>query len=299
MIIVELMGGLGNQMFQYALGRHLSLMNKTSLKLDLTRLEERAPGNNYVLRNYELDKYHHNAQVVEKNELAYFIPVRSFTSKVLYRVKERLGLVSIKHEAGFEFQPEILMSGKNTYLSGYWQSEKYFSSISETIRNDFAIKKSLLSDISNLETFRNILLKMSQTNSVSVHFRRGDYVSNPLIEEKYGTYSPAYYQKAISLIKSKIEQPHFFLFSDEPGWLKSNIEFKDPFTIIEGYQGYIDMFLMSQCKHNIIANSSFSWWGAWLNDNHAKTVIAPLKWFVSDDENNQTKDLIPEEWERI
>jgi len=135
------------------------------------------------------------------------------------------------------------------------------------------------------------------TNSVSIHFRRGDYVTNPLTSQHHGVCSNKYYQDAISLLKSKISQPHFFLFSDEPEWLKTNVSLQEPFRIIDNNPGYVDLYLMSNCKHNIIANSSFSWWGAWLNNNPDKIVIAPHKWFNEPGIN--TYDLIPETWIRL
>jgi hypothetical protein len=299
MIIVKLIGGLGNQMFQYALGRHLALINNTSLKLDLTQLEERPNDNNYTFRNFELDKYNLQAQIATKKDIAFFFPNGFITKVTFYRVMKRLRLIGIINETGFEFHQEILSTRKSVYLSGYWQSEKYFSSISGIIKQDFTIKGYLLTDIFNSGRLKDIISKISQTNSVTIHFRRGDYVTDPLIKEHHGECSPDYYQRAISFIKTKTKLPHFFLFSDDSDWLKINIPLTESFTIIENNEGFLDLYLMSLCKHNIIANSSFSWWGAWLNNNSEKIVIAPQKWFANDETNKQTKDLIPDKWIRI
>ena len=215
------------------------------------------------------------------------------------RVKKLIKLISIKNENDFGFQPEMLSFKKNVFLNGYWQSEKYFSPVSRIIKNDFTIKDNFLSEILNSDRLNDVLNKITQTNSVAIHFRRGDYVHDPNTNKHHGLCSMDYYQRAISFLKKQTNLPHFFLFSDEPGWLKANFTLEEPFTIIENNPGYADLYLMSNCKHNIIANSSFSWWGSWLNRNAKKIVVTPDKWFNDSEKNKQTRDLIPEKWIRM
>ena len=140
---------------------------------------------------------------------------------------------------------------------------------------------------------------IKSTNAVSIHFRRGDYVDQPETNKTHGTCTKEYYQKAVDLMASRIVNPHFFLFSDEPEWIKENFSTAIPSTHVAGYPGFIDMYLMGLCRHNIIANSSFSWWGAWLNINPDKIVIAPTQWFAIDEINNKAVDLVPSNWIRL
>ena len=140
---------------------------------------------------------------------------------------------------------------------------------------------------------------ISQTNSVSLHIRRGDYVSNQKTNQTHGTCDLDYYQRCITEIEKEVENPYFFVFSDEIEWVKENLKINHPAEYVDqntGDKSYEDMRLMSQCKHNVIANSSFSWWGAWLNSYPDKIVFAPKRWFASDKHN--TKDLIPEGWKK-
>lgn len=297
MIIVQLLGGLGNQMFQYAFGRQLAIINSTCLKVDLRTLNDNTPRDNFTYRNYELDCFNLNAEIAGERDLNKFVPVKSKLKRIINRVKKFTGIIKFINEDKFSFQPEVLTTGKNIYLKGYWQSEKYFGQISEKIKEDFTLKECYLNRISLTESIIRIKEVILKTDSVAVHFRRGDYVTNPLTSQHHGVCSNKYYQDAICLLKSKIGKPHFFLFSDEPEWLKTNFTLREPFTIIENNPGFVDLYLMSLCKHNIIANSSFSWWGAWLNNNPEKIIIAPYKWFREPAIN--THDLIPEGWIRL
>jgi Glycosyl transferase family 11 len=175
-------------------------------------------------------------------------------------------------------------------LDGYWQSEKYFIDCSKLIRKDFTFKNEL--DSYNLK----LKSKIDKTNSVSIHIRRGDYVNNLNTNATHGLCSIDYYIKAVNYITERIESPYFFVFSDDIEWAKKNIMLNFPCQFIShniGSKSYLDMQLMSLCKHNVIANSSFSWWGAWLNSNDNKIVIAPRKWFAV---NTDICDLIPSNW---
>lgn len=292
MIISNIIGGLGNQMFQYAIGKSLAYKLGDTLKVDLTDFTK------YNLhQGFELNKvFNCNIKVASNLEISkiltwqkYFF-IRKIFSKSLFKNLRNKGFVV---EPYYHYWQEINNLKGNLYLMGYWQSEKYFIKIKDIIRKDF-IFKNLLSD-KNKKVAHNI----SQVNSVSLHVRRGDYITN---KKNYfiGTCDLHYYQKAIEFIKHKITNPFFFVFSDDISWAKKNLptDLKIFFVDHNNYENsYYDMQLMSLCKHNIIANSTFSWWGAWLNSYFNKVVIAPKKWFA--DSTYNVEDLIPENWLRI
>jgi hypothetical protein len=223
-----------------------------------------------------------------------------YRNNLISKIKRRLGSLKLVNEKGYQFNPEIMELKGNIYLNGYWQSEKYFEAIRSNLLSEFSLKNSLLDKLESNESLRKIKALINTTNSVSVHFRRGDYVSDSVTSQFHGTCSMSYYQNAIKRIVAEIPNPHFFLFTDDPEWVKSQ-------KIIEGFPStlavtsnmHLDMYLMSQCQHNIIANSSFSWWGAWLNRNPEKLVIAPKRWYAKVELNPQTQDLVPENWIRL
>lgn len=193
-------------------------------------------------------------------------------------------------EPHFNYWPGIASLSHSVYLAGYWQSEKYFSDASEAIRADFTFRTPLSKKNAELAE------RVGQTNSVSLHVRRGDYVSSAKTNATHGFCSLDYYRAAVLHMAAHIEQPEFFIFSDDMAWVKANLKIDFPCRYVDHNQGaesYNDMRLMSLCKHHVIANSSFSWWGAWLNPNPNKTVIAPRKWFAND---NNVDDLFPSDW---
>ena len=295
MIIVKLQGGLGNQMFQYAIGRQLSIINNTYLKLDLSFLNDKTPRANFTIRNYELDAFNLACSFPEYIEIKHF-----YQNNLISKIKRRLGSLKQVKEKGLKFNPNILELKGNIYLSGYWQSEKYFEAIRSNLLSEFSLKNSLQDKLESDESLQQIKELINTTNSVSVHFRRGDYVSDSVTNQFHGTCLMNYYQDAIRRIADQIPNPHFFLFSDDPEWVVSNRIIDDfPTTVVTAPNMHLDMYLMSLCKHNIIANSSFSWWGAWLNPNPEKMVIAPKRWFAKDELNLQTQDLIPQNWIRL
>ncbi len=287
------MGGLGNQMFQYALGRRISLLRNTTLKVDVSFLNDTAL--NHTSRNFELNVFSSDIAVASETDISKFNDLQN--SKLKRGIRQILPFVFpyyIIGEPSNEYNSQILNSPKNSLLIGFWQTEKYFLSIQETIRKDFTFKTPL-SGVNN-----RLAESMEACNSVGVHIRRGDYVHNPETNRYHGSCSPEYYYKAIEEIKNKIENVRLYIFSDDLHWVKENMKFDVPVTYIDnnsGINSYLDMQLMSLCKHNIIANSSFSWWAAWLNANPEKMVIAPARWF--NDSAISVKDIIPEGWQKI
>lgn len=286
MVAVELIGGLGNQMFQYATARALALSRNEKLFLDNHLFA------NYALHDYALHHFKIESSFLDKDETV-FEPLRFYD-------KARATLLQKKvyhtyEEKDLTYDKKIFESShKNIFLKGYFQSENYFIRFKDRIRKDFEI-------ISPLKKATIDMLKIIESeNSVSLHIRRGDYVSNPEANAVHGTCDLNYYHKAIEMIKEKTENPVFFIFSDDIDWAKQNLKLDHPAYFVDfndASTNYEDLKLMSSCKHNIIANSSFSWWGAWLNNYQHKTVIAPSKWFKTDIHNS--KDIIPESWLKI
>lgn len=284
MIIVKLKGGLGNQMFQYSLARSVSEEKKLLFKIDIRWFD------NQRLRSYGLDKFNIIDNIASEEDIKKIIPINRF---FLYFFKKRELLINWNKRRFIEqlewsYNPEIMNTGDNVYFDGYWQSEKYFKNISEIIINEFSLKNDFQI---NSKDYLNII---NGSNSVSIHVRRGDYLTTPNILNL----DLNYYKKAISIVNKKINNPKFFLFSDDLNWCKGVFKFLgSDVNFVQGFDDFESLGLMKACKHNIIANSSFSWWGAWLNRNTEKIVIAPDKWGYYERQGRKPKkDMIPEEW---
>lgn len=296
MVIVKLMGGLGNQMFQYALGRQLSQTLKVPLKLDLSYFYKENYHPEETIRHYELGVFNIEESFASPEEIADFMieKPKELFPKLFFQIKRAIVPKRIVRERFFHFDPQILSVKSPSYLEGYWQTFKYFENIDSIIRKEFSFKKNPDSRV--LEQYQ----KIQSVNSVSIHIRRGDYVAFKSVNAYHGVCSLEYYEKAISLISKKVKDPVFFIFSDEINWAKENIKINGPHHFIDNdasVPACEDLRLMSKCKHQIIANSSFSWWAAWLNDWNGKIVVAPHKWF--NEESKDTKDIIPQNWIRI
>ena len=287
MIIVRVTGGLGNQMFQYAMYKSLEKKGKL-VKLDSKSFYETKKEHN----GYELERiFDIKPNKPTKEDLEKFDENNIST---LFKIKRKLfGDKKFVYDTKeYVFNKDVYKL-KNSYLNGYWQSIKYFEEIENDIKKDFRFKNQL--DNKNLE----ILNEIENSNSISIHIRRGDYMS----PENYNMYgciaTPTYYKKAIKVIEEKVENPTFFVFSNDMDWVKKNIQINSRVFYIDinsGNGSYKDMQLMSNCKHNIIANSSFSWWGAWLNENKNKIVIAPKKWINREDVDSNKIELFCEGW---
>lgn len=292
MIVTRLIGGLGNQMFQYAVGRALAHRAGSRLALDVSGFA------NYDLRRYELAEFNIAAEVASEKQLIALGAV-SKPPTFINRLLRRLGYAAPEHvlrEASFTYDNRIERASAPVYLDGYWQSEKYFVHIADELRKEFSLRDAC--DTANAEMAAQILAAGS--GAVSLHIRRGDYVSNAHTAQYHGVCSLDYYREAVSHIARYVEQPHFFVFSDDHAWVKENLQIDSPMTLVQvnsADRGIYDMMLMKSCRHHVIANSSFSWWGAWLNSHADKIVIAPREWFKQS--GNDTRDLIPASWTRL
>lgn len=292
MIIVKVIGGLGNQLFQYATARRLSVTRDTELKLDISDFAD-------YHRYYLLDRFNIQANLANKNEIRKFRRYKKSRLRIFGRFYNAFFANESKYieEKRYGFNPEILSLGDNIYLDGFWQTEKYFKDIKNLLFEEFKPRNPVQ------EYYREIIEKIKNTESVAVHFRRGDYVSNKKLVEIYGTPSLKYYITAAQIIKEKIPTAIFFLFSDNIEWVKKNISLPGEIIYVSKETSDCEdeeLFTMSFCKHYIISNSTFSWWGAWLStihNNHNKIIIAPQQWFK--DESIVPKDIIPEEWLKL
>ena len=288
MIIVRLCGGLGNQLFQYAAGRSLSIAHQTELVLDLGWYKN-TPASN-TPRHYELARYPIRARVASANEERL---CRLYSSRILQRLQLLRWPWNRHQETNFEFDSRFTNLKDNTYLDGYWQSFKYFEGVVDAIRSEFMP----LPAPSALD--QAIGDKVHVTESVSVHVRRGDYVTQKAAATVHGACPLDYYDAAMQIIERRVSSPHFYVFSDDSEWAKTNLTFPGPAMFVDhnnSATAFQDMRLMSQCHHHVIANSSFSWWGAWLNPRKDKLVIAPKKWFSDD---RSTSSLTPIDWIRL
>lgn len=270
--VVRIKGGLGNQMFQYAF--FISLKKKHPFSFYLFDLTESL----YCHSGYQFDYIFHTKTF--------------FYWKVYRRIKKYCPCFfyhtqNISQENSLQFSDQYFKpSGAINIFDGYWQSEKYFTDSSKKIRSLYHFNEELLNDSS-----RQLKNSMNECAYVSVHIRRGDYLS---LSDHLGICNISYYQKAISYIKTTVKNPIFVFFSDDIPWVKEHFQEKSAIYVDwnQGKDSWQDMYLMSRCKHNIVANSSFSWWGAWLNNNPLKIVVAPKQWF----KYSPNYDIIPDGW---
>jgi len=279
MVITRLMGGLGNQMFQYAAARKISLVKNSSLKLDVSDYQRDK------LRQFRLDNFNIKADVAQPTDLKYFYRYRGRRPQAkifnfFQSIKPPEKQVYIK-EDGYGYDAITEKLSDNIYLEGYWQNEKYFKTIERFIREEFALKEPLSAE------YKKIAEKIERNNAVAIHIRRGDYLSEKL-SKVFEACSPEYYAKAIEQISARVSNPRFFIFSDDISWAKKNLpsDIAADFISQNDTEDFEDLILMSKCRHNIIANSSFSWWGAWLNQSPDKIIIAPRKRFKDDSKNS-------------
>ena len=293
MITVHLVTGLGNQFFQYAVGRTLSLKYGVPLSLDVSSLPF------YFKMGY--DEGHITHFNIEARVCDLPKQTQMYSSNRLFRkflkLRDRLlpyYLRTYVVEKQFHFDPKILCARRSAYLEGYFQSEAYFGSHKDILRKELSVK--------NPPEGRNAILadEIRSTQAVSLHVRRGDYVNNPEMSKVHGCYDRRYYRRAVEIIASKTADPRIYVFSDDPAWVKANLKLDFPTVYVDHNTpktNYEDLRLMSLCKHHIIANSTFSWWGAWLDPNPDKLVIAPERWFA--DSPHDTRDIIPKDWIKV
>lgn len=287
MIITQLTGGLGNQLFQYAAAKSLSLHHQAELVLDISSFYRDELPDLEVPRNFELLNF-----VGIKEKFLKYEP-KGENKKLYDRFLPNYKKSTYK-EPFYHYDKHFFKSKKNVFLKGGWQSEKYFIRIKDLLHSMLKIDTAIINPI--LEK----AVSFSDGNNVAVHVRRGDYLRKPIILEWHGVMGKEYYTKAFDLLNSKTKIEKVFYFSDDPEWIEKELIPIMPGEIISGditTNQFQDFYLMSVCKNNIIANSSFSWWAAWLNSNPGKIVVAPKRWFNKGPQDQQ--DIIPESWFKV
>ena len=288
MIITRLKGGMGNQMFQYAMALNVAERLGTELQIDLCSLLDRSKGD-FVYRNYDLSIFEvDNKFVMNPNLLKSLSKLKSAGVTKLIRNHINKGRKYIK-EADFHFQPEYINQAiDNTIYEGWFQSHRYFEGIEDLLRKKFSFKGEIL------PKSQSLLKKIKSTNSICLNVRRTDFLK----VDNLNTTDLSYFLKAASEMIKQVKQPEFFIFSDDVEWCEKNIKLEKPVHIVdhkhkgEKFGNY--MQLMIACKHYIIPNSSFAWWSVWLNSSPEKIVIAPKNWFNNPEID--TTDLIFQKW---
>jgi hypothetical protein len=301
MIVVQLTGGLGNQLFQYAFARHLAHLNHSDLLLDTTQVESRSdPAHR---RKFKLGHFRIPSPVVRWDSplgFSFKTEAGRFSRGPVSRLARLLGrtrhLVELS-EPHFHFDPEALRRRGDFYVTTYWQSHRYFDAISSIIRSDLSLREPLNQQHEPLKS--QIL---STPGSVALIVRRGDFANHPHHSKFHGCCSLDYYRQAQSIINSQVPNPHYFVFSDDVPWVRENMELDGPVTYMDQpydhlEYDYVDMHLIGCCRHHVIANSTFGWWGAWLASNRDGVVIAPKRWFL--DSSIHTHDVVPSQWIRL
>lgn len=285
-------GGLGNQMFQYAFGR--TVADRRSCELILNTSELRNYSSGVTPRSYSLASF--NIRACTDTKVEYNTRLSFLLAKRFPKISQ---IFSLRFEPHHSYQESISIDDSSNMFYGYWQSHHYFTKNSNRIFKDFTPKKPLSTQASGLVE----LIKLS--NSVMIHVRRGDYISSKLASSFHSSLPLDYYFSAYNTLCKTIENPSFFIFSDDIEWCRENFRFIDrPISFIPSNllpADWEDLIVMSYCKHHIIANSSFSWWSAWLADQRYGTterfVFAPLQWFVKDSIN--PKDRFPNHWRTL
>ncbi len=289
MIIVKAQGGLGNQMFQYAFGRALSVTHDIPLAIDTSLFVD------YPFHSYGLDRYALHATTLTVAEARRYA-----------RMKPRIGRRHFLHNFFFSdprryiverhlpYDESMVVRREHAYYDGYWQTERYFSSIAEIIRDEFTLRGDI--DPKTLA----LRAEMSTHASVSLHVRRGVFANHPVFSKVHGSRGPEYFDRALAYIGERVPNPHIYVFTDDRPWAREHIRPQFPTTYVEHTSAetpHEDILLMSSCAHHILANSTFSWWGAWLNPSPSKIVIGPVKWFEQD--KFDTSDILPPTWVRL
>ena len=293
MVIAQITGGLGNQLFQYAAAKALSIHHQVPLLLEVSSFYRTELPDLEVPRDFELFNFAGiTEKIISPEEVSSLIDLKK--TNVLPKMMIPAYKKDIYTEPHYHFDKNFFRSKKKVLLKGGWQSEKYFKSYENEIRARLQLKPTLIQNV--IEIAKNI----KKENAVSVHIRRGDYLRKKIIYEWHGVMEKEYYAKAFELMHAKTEATTAYYFTDDVDWVAKNLLPSFNGEIISANitkSHYEDLYLMSQCRHNIIANSSFSWWAAWLNDHSDKIVIAPEKWFGNGPKD--TQDIIPPGWYKI
>jgi len=295
MIIVRLRGGLGNQLFQFAAAHALAVHKGADLRSDLYTYTK------HPLRKYELHNFNIDLPEATRDEVHQFTG-SNLVARYLNKKNNYFNCPNVFAQPHYHFYEDFFSLPVPIYLSGYWQSEKYFLNVSDALRKMITPSKPL--DPKNAD----LVSTVQSCDSVAVHIRRSDYTQTGFFK----TMDLDYYRRAFEAIGKKISNPRYFIFSDDIAWSRQQLSDLKDVTFVDHNKGdhsFKDLLVMSACRNQVIANSTFSWWAAWLNPSANKTVIAPQTWFhntwlakkepVYPSRYYNTRDLIPAGWIRL
>jgi Glycosyl transferase family 11 len=284
-------GGLGNQLFQYACARALAIKTGGEVVLDPWRSRRGRS------RPIQLQHFNIQARFASSPETVVCRLVDSSRLRPIAKIARHIvpgAIPTVVRQKVNEYLPNVFDVPGSLFLDGWWQSELYFAEHRERLLTELGLRES--PDPINQKYLDEIL----GSEAVSIHVRRGDYVTDPYVARALGVCGLEYYQAAIDLVRQRVASPAFFIFSDDPEWTRQNLPVPEPRQFIShncNQRHWEDLRLMSACKHFMIANSSFSWWGAWLATNPDKLVVAPKRWFA--DQKYSDKDVVPTSWLRL
>lgn len=285
MFVFQFMGGLGNQLFQYAAARSLSIKRGIPFKIDFDDPYK------FVKRKFNLSAFNLQVEHASWMELYKCKPKRRIEKRLWKLVGKDPACRLYTEKTYYTYDPGFFSCPDGAYISGFWQTEKYFLDIEDTLRSELTF--SIPASGKNEEWIK----KINSCTAVSVHVRRGDVITVAKTNKLFNVMTPAFYENAMNNMASSFKDCVFFFFSDDIEWVRENIKTTYPAHYVDANDdahNYEDLRLMSSCKHHIIANSSFSWWGAWLNPDKQKKVIGPAKWMS--DRNIADTDHIPLTW---
>jgi hypothetical protein len=292
-VVVRLAGGLGNQMFQYAAGRALAQRWQTELRLDLGFFSEQN------LRAYSLHGFNIHQRIASHEDVRKLTVTnrtrsQRWVKKLMDLLRPSASPTVVKERSHLRFDPRPFRTARDVYLTGYWQSVHYFEAIANLLRKEFTLRQEQLPDNQALEQ------QIVGTAAIGVHVRRGDYVANTDTNQFHGVCSLDYYHSCARSLLSQVPNAHFFVFSDDPGWAKAHLQLGGPTTVVEpsgADRDHEQLLLLSRCQHLILANSTFSWWAAWLGHRPSRQVYAPRRWFARN--RLDTREFIPSSWIRV
>lgn len=289
MIIVKLVSGLGNQMFQYVFGRQLAIANNVPLKLDTSFYD------NQNLRDYKLGYYKIASQIAGKADIDHVLKTHHPVAKI-QRYFSGYNKYYYQQKTPWSFDSHLTDKKKSgIYLDGYWQNRRYYTNINNSLLNEVTLAEAEVSEYGSYPIIQQ------DEQSVSIHIRRGDYITDSEANKLMGVLPLAYYHQAVAYIRKHVSDPRFYVFSDDLNWAADNLKLEAPVMLMDvanGEKDYIELHMMSKCRHNIIANSTFSWWAAFTNRNPGKIVIGPKNWVTVPGINAEIDLLFPE-WIKI
>lgn len=287
MVIVRIWEGLGNQLFQYAYARALQLRTGARVYLDSDRCYKEELEGHRLQRPYGLVNFNIKiSQYKKMDKFFFFLRNKTYIEKIgFYLSKKKYAPIHFYRETTLEYKESLKFIKGNYYLMGWFQNEEYFKEYRELLLKELKTKK-------KIRITKQLKSILENEETVSIHIRRGDYrLDNNVLPVSY-------YEAAIAMIETKVECPYYLVFSDDMEWVKVNFPqlSRCYYMTEERLPDYEELMVMSRCKHNIIANSTFSWWGAWLNCNKNKTVIGPQVWFLNG--KNRRINIMPDDWIR-